>query len=69
MSRIGKKPIVVPSGVTAAIAGQTVTIKGPKGELAVNAHPKVKVEVKGKGIRYEGEQVKRKAGKAFASAT
>jgi len=34
MSRIGKKPIAVPAGVTVTIEGQTVTVKGPKGELA-----------------------------------
>lgn len=33
MSRIGKKPVQVPAGVTASINGQTVTMKGPKGEL------------------------------------
>jgi large subunit ribosomal protein L6 len=33
MSRIGKKPVLVPSGVTAAIDGQAVRIKGAKGEL------------------------------------
>lgn len=33
MSRIGKKPVAVPSGVTASLNGQTVTAKGPKGEL------------------------------------
>ena len=35
MSRIGKKPVPVPSGVTANIEGQTVKIKGPKGQLQV----------------------------------
>ena len=34
MSRIGKKPVDVPVGVTVAIEGQTVTVKGPKGQLA-----------------------------------
>ena len=34
MSRIGKKPITLPSGVTATLDGQTVTIKGGKGELS-----------------------------------
>lgn len=34
MSRIGKKPIPVPGKVTVTIAGQLVTVKGPKGELA-----------------------------------
>lgn len=33
MSRIGKKPVAVPAGVTASVDGQTVTAKGPKGEL------------------------------------
>ena len=34
MSRIGRKPVTVPSGVDVAIAGQTVTVKGPKGTLS-----------------------------------
>jgi large subunit ribosomal protein L6 len=33
MSRIGKKPVAIPSGVTLTQAGQTITAKGPKGEL------------------------------------
>ena len=35
MSRIGKKPVVTPSGVTATIEGQTLTVKGPKGTLSM----------------------------------
>jgi large subunit ribosomal protein L6 len=34
MSRIGKKPITIPSGVTLTQSGQSVTVKGPKGELS-----------------------------------
>jgi large subunit ribosomal protein L6 len=34
MSRIGKKPIGVPNGVTVTVEGQTVTVRGPKGQLA-----------------------------------
>ena len=41
MSRIGKKPVTVPSGVTAQIDGQTVRIKGPKGELSRTVHPEM----------------------------
>ena len=37
MSRIGKKPVTVPSGVTAAVSGQTVEMKGPKGTLSFTA--------------------------------
>ena len=35
MSRIGKKPVAVPAGVTANIEGQTLTVKGPKGTLSM----------------------------------
>ena len=35
MSRIGKKPVALPSGVTATVEGQTLTVKGPKGTLAM----------------------------------
>jgi large subunit ribosomal protein L6 len=38
MSRIGRRPVPLPPGVTAAIAGQTVTVKGPKGELSRTIH-------------------------------
>ncbi|MDO6965873.1 50S ribosomal protein L6 [Rhizobium alvei] len=46
MSRIGKKPVQVPAGVTATVEGQTVTAKGPKGELkfVVNDEVLVKLE-------------------------
>ena len=33
MSRIGKKPVAIPGGVTASLEGQVVSVKGPKGEL------------------------------------
>ena len=35
MSRIGKKPVAMPSGVSAAVEGQTLTVKGPKGSLSM----------------------------------
>jgi large subunit ribosomal protein L6 len=46
MSRIGKKPVSVPDGVTASVDGQTVSAKGPKGELSfvVNDEVLVKME-------------------------
>jgi len=34
MSRIGKKPVAIPNGVQVTVSGQTVTVKGPKGQLA-----------------------------------
>lgn len=39
MSRIGKKPVLLPSGVTAEVKGQEVSVKGPKGELKLTLHP------------------------------
>lgn len=39
MSRIGKKPVPVPGGVTVTIDGNRVSVKGPKGELARAFHP------------------------------
>ncbi len=43
MSRIGKRPIPVPAGVNVAIDGNSVTAKGPKGELARTLHPEIQV--------------------------
>src|SRR5512146_1315063 len=45
MSRIGKKPVPLPKGVTANITGNTVVIKGPKGELSRTLHAELKVGV------------------------
>ena len=43
MSRIGRLPIAVPSGVDVAIDGRRVTVKGPKGELSRELHPDMNV--------------------------
>ena len=51
MSRIGKKPVPVPSGVTATINGQTVAVKGPKGELSFVVNDLVLVEMTDDGIK------------------
>lgn len=45
MSRIGKAPIPIPSGVEVSQSGQTVTVKGPKGALAWEVHDTVRVSV------------------------
>jgi large subunit ribosomal protein L6 len=50
MSRIGKKPVALPRGVTASVEGQTVKVKGPKGELSVKLVPQVSVAVDEHGI-------------------
>jgi len=43
MSRIGRMPIAVPSGVEVTIAGQNVAVKGPKGSLALNVAEPIQV--------------------------
>ena len=50
MSRIGKKPITIPKGVTVSKNGQSVKVKGPKGELQNEIHPNISVEIKGEEI-------------------
>jgi large subunit ribosomal protein L6 len=43
MSRIGKQPIEVPSGVEVVSAGDVVTVRGPRGELAQRVHPELRI--------------------------
>ena len=45
MSRIGRLPIKLPQGVEVHISGQTVSVKGPKGELKRSVDPRIKVEL------------------------
>ena len=47
MSRIGKQPITLPPAVQVQIEGQTVIVKGPKGELRRAVHPDVRVQLDG----------------------
>jgi large subunit ribosomal protein L6 len=53
MSRIGKRPVAVPSGITANVEGQTVKIKGPKGALQVVLHDDVAVKLEGGQIKVD----------------
>ena len=61
MSRIGKKPVEIPSGVDIKIEGQTVTAKGPKGELSVTLIDDVKVEQTDDGIQVEPQGKSKRA--------
>lgn len=45
MSRVGKKPVTIPSGVTATVESQTVKMKGPKGQLQFVVHDDVEVKL------------------------
>ena len=51
MSRIGKRPVTVPSGVTAAVEGQTVKMKGPKGQLQFVVHDDVEVKFENGAVK------------------
>jgi large subunit ribosomal protein L6 len=53
MSRIGKKPVPVPANLTATVEGQTVKMKGPKGELKFTCPDLIKVEKTAAGIAVE----------------
>ncbi len=45
MSRIGKKPVEIPAGVNVSTEGQTIKVKGPKGDLIRKIHPAIKMEI------------------------
>jgi len=59
MSKIGKKPIIIPDGVTVKVTGQEVRVKGSKGELSLIIGSAIKIEVKDKEINLSiGEKTK-----------
>ncbi|MEH7180915.1 50S ribosomal protein L6 [Neobacillus vireti] len=45
MSRVGKKPIEIPAGVTVTLNNHTVTVKGPKGELTRSFNPDIEIKI------------------------
>jgi large subunit ribosomal protein L6 len=53
MSRVGKKPVAIPSGVTASVEGQTVKVKGPKGALSLVLHGDVAAKVEGSEVKVD----------------
>jgi large subunit ribosomal protein L6 len=53
MSRIGKKAVPIPAGVTANVEGQTVKVKGPKGALQVVLHDDVAVKLESDGVKID----------------
>jgi len=50
MSRIGKKPVAIPSGVTVTLDGQTVAVKGPKGQLSWTVADEIEVKQEGSDL-------------------
>ncbi|GAE26051.1 LSU ribosomal protein L6p [Halalkalibacter wakoensis JCM 9140] len=53
MSRIGKKPVEIPSGVTITLDGTLLTVKGPKGELKRKLHEDMKINIEEKEVTVE----------------
>ena len=53
MSRIGKKPVVIPAGVTAKLEGRTIAVKGAKGELKFTAPDEVLVSIDGGAVHVQ----------------
>ena len=54
MSRIGKKPVELPQGVTAEIKGQTISVKGPKGTRSFTATDDVDLVLENGGVKPRG---------------
>lgn len=52
MSRIGRKPITIPKGVTVSVATGALTVKGPKGSLQAPLPPGISAEVQGAQLTY-----------------
>jgi len=63
MSRVAKRPVELGKGVSAEVQGQTVTIKGTKGSLALQVNSEVEVKVEGPLVK-----VTQRSGGSFASA-
>jgi large subunit ribosomal protein L6 len=61
MSRIGKKAVSIPSGVTANVEGQTVKVKGPKGAMQVVLHDDVAVTMDKTGVKIEPRSESKRA--------
>jgi large subunit ribosomal protein L6 len=56
MSRMGKRPVALPSGVTVAVADRTVKVKGPKGELSTFVLDGTTVTVEGNEVKVDAER-------------
>lgn len=59
-SRVGRKPVVVPAGVDVKIQAETISVKGPKGQITVPIHPFVKVTLADGAVTVAPDQEKRK---------
>ncbi len=65
MSRIGKKPIIIPDSVELKLADHLIKVTGPKGELAYQVHPLVNIDLKDKQLILSITDLKDKKQKAL----
>jgi large subunit ribosomal protein L6 len=68
MSRVGKRPVTVPSGVTATVDGQTVKMKGPKGQLQFVVHDDVAVKLDNGAIKVDPRFETKRARSLYGTA-
>ena len=68
MSRIGKKPVPIPAGVTAKLEGQSIAVKGAKGELNFTASDEVKLAIEGNLVRVEPRNAEKRAQAMWGTA-
>jgi large subunit ribosomal protein L6 len=68
MSRLGKLPVEIPSGVTATVAGGDVSVKGPKGELSFSAPTSVRIVHEDNAIKVEPAENSKSAKAMFGTA-
>ena len=68
MSRIGKKAVPVPTGVTANVEGQTVKVKGPKGALQLVLHGDVAAKLEDGGIKVDPRSETKRARSQWGTA-
>ena len=68
MSRIGKKAVAVPSGVTANVEGQTVKVKGPKGALQLVLHDDLIAKMDKGGIKIDPRSETKRARSQWGTA-
>ena len=68
MSRIGKKPVVIPAGVTAKVDGQLVQVKGGKGQLEFVAPDEVSVVLQDNAIKVDPRDNSKRARAMWGTA-
>jgi large subunit ribosomal protein L6 len=61
MSRVAKRPVALPQGVTTTVDGDTVTVKGAKGALKLPVRPGLKLVQEGQAVRVEAAEPSREA--------